>query len=392
MSRLKLTTGFISVIRPIVSLFRCHQNSAVCTSSKMPAKEIVFHCEYAPSGRARCRVCSSSIPKGQLRLATSQPFAEPSLGDTEDVQVSKQRTIAAEAPRWCHANCFRKFKTSNQWWRTHVDDAELFVGWRELSKTDQRELRQFVEAVRNNKMPKPFSHSDPEAPTDDTFLGAERADESAKYLASQAFEKKKKTLRQSKRNEKEETDNEELPSKKKPREEAQGEHPAKASGKRPTGTHQGVEETLKAAYGKKTKGQSTRVFSPGEAVGSPKKRPSQKAKTEVGGGEGPLSPEQRHAIAVAAESASKATMSRLKEILRHNNQRMSGTKEELVQRVAEGEVMGAVPKCPECNEGFLRFDHNSGVYSCPGFMDSEGDYHRCTFKSKDVVRLPWKKY
>lgn len=72
----------------------------------MSKKELVFHCEYAPSGRAKCRVCKGSIPKGQLRLATSQPFAEPSMPD-EDVQVNKQRQIAAEAPKWCHADCFR---------------------------------------------------------------------------------------------------------------------------------------------------------------------------------------------------------------------------------------------------------------------------------------------
>ncbi|CBZ49549.1 putative poly(ADP)-ribose polymerase domain-containing protein [Neospora caninum Liverpool] len=355
----------------------------------MPAKEIVFHCEYAPSGRARCRVCNSSIPKGQLRLGTGQPFAEPSLTDTEDVNINRQRTIAAEAPRWCHANCFRKFKTTNQWWRTHIDDAELFVGWKELSKADQMELRHFVEAVRNSEMPKPFSHSDPDAPTADTFLGAERAEESAKFLASQVSGKRKGTMRPPRQDTEDRTD-EELPWKKSNKNEAKRKHTTKASGKRPTGEQQEIEEA-RGATPRKRRGAITSVASEALPVVSPKQRGSKDEKTELEGDQGPLSPEQRDAIAVAAEAASQETVARLKEILRRNNQKISGTKDDLVQRAAEGEVMGAIPKCPECSEGFLRFDHNSGVYSCPGFMDSEGDYHRCTFKSKDIVRLPWKK-
>lgn len=63
----------------------------------------------------------------------------------------------------------------------------------------------------------------------------------------------------------------------------------------------------------------------------------------------------------------------LKEMLRKNQQKVTGTKPELVDRVAEGMVLGAIPQCNSCGGGRLRFD-GSG-YTCPGkyvfsFFDS----------------------
>ncbi|PFH38752.1 poly(ADP-ribose) polymerase and DNA-Ligase Zn-finger region domain-containing protein [Besnoitia besnoiti] len=363
----------------------------------MSKKEIVFHCEYAPSGRARCRVCNSSIPKGQLRLATSQPFAEPAI-PTDDTQLNKQRTIASEAPRWCHANCFRKFRASSQWWRSNIDHPEVFIGWEELSKKDQRELREFVAAARKGELPKPFSHSDPDAPTDEQFLSSEREEESAKFIDSMGSRNERKKMKPPKK-EVAGVDSGQTHSKAGRKQDITRSPKAKGRGKLPGSTKGDEEDARELTQRARKKGRSGPEISPAMTRGTVKKetkereqkKASEKGQKEAERKEGPLSPELHSAIHVAAEQASKVTVPRLKEILRLNDQKISGSKNNLVQRVAEGEVLGAIPKCPECSNGFLRFDQNSGVYSCPGYLDEYGDYQRCRFRSKEVVRLPWKK-
>lgn len=45
------------------------------------------------------------------------------------------------------------------------------------------------------------------------------------------------------------------------------------------------------------------------------------------------------------------TLGQLKDHLRANKQIMAGKKDELVERCADGELLGALPKCPRCLQG-----------------------------------------
>lgn len=49
-------------------------------------------------------------------------------------------------------------------------------------------------------------------------------------------------------------------------------------------------------------------------------------------------------------------------MLLYNKQPRNGTKEEILERVADGWLLGSIPECPECEQGkmtFNRFDvHN----------------------------------
>jgi len=83
-----------------------------------------------------------------------------------------------------------------------------------------------------------------------------------------------------------------------------------------------------------------------------------------------------------------STVDQLKDILRKNNQRMTGSKKELAERVADGEVLGSIPRCSECGGGHLRFNHITGEYRCPGYMDDDV-YKFCKFKGMDVKRESW---
>ena len=53
----------------------------------------------------------------------------------------------------------------------------------------------------------------------------------------------------------------------------------------------------------------------------------------------------------------------LKAILKTNLQSMSGTKDVPVNKVADGEVLGQLPKCSECGGGYLKWDNRSGLSS-----------------------------
>lgn len=93
------------------------------------------------------------------------------------------------------------------------------------------------------------------------------------------------------------------------------------------------------------------------------------------------------AAIVAKVEAAKAQFSRmpvadLKRLLKANGQAMMGLKEGIVQRVAEGYVMGAIPNCPKCYGGRPRYDITTGIYSCPGYMDDD-TFVNCYFKGRD---------
>jgi PADR1 (NUC008) domain len=92
---------------------------------------------------------------------------------------------------------------------------------------------------------------------------------------------------------------------------------------------------------------------------------------------------------LAKEYASK-NIKDLKAILRLNQQSMTGTKDELISKVADGEIKGAIPKCAKCGGGYLKYDYKTDLYSCKGYVD-HSSWHFCRFRGNgdDVNRLPW---
>jgi len=59
----------------------------------------------------------------------------------------------------------------------------------------------------------------------------------------------------------------------------------------------------------------------------------------------------------------------LKDILRKNLQSMSGNKDDLIYKVADGIVLGRIPRCPNCFGGRPKFDFKAGTYYCSGYRD-----------------------
>ena len=66
---------------------------------------------------------------------------------------------------------------------------------------------------------------------------------------------------------------------------------------------------------------------------------------------------------------SKYSSTEMKEILRKNDQTVGGTCEELAAKIADGKILGKIPRCPSCYGGKLKFSYQTGTYSCPGFVD-----------------------
>mmetsp|Transcript_111456 Transcript_111456/g.347410 ORF Transcript_111456/g.347410 Transcript_111456/m.347410 type:complete len:284 (+) Transcript_111456:124-975(+) len=86
----------------------------------------------------------------------------------------------------------------------------------------------------------------------------------------------------------------------------------------------------------------------------------------------------------------RATTSQLQAELIRNNQVRSGKKEELVQRVAEGRHLGALPPCPRCEKGHLHWSRVGGWYSCPGHFDEAAKIQkRCNFRTQELKRIKW---
>jgi hypothetical protein len=143
-----------------------------------------------------------------------------------------------------------------------------------------------------------------------------------------------------------------------------------------TGKIQNLED-LKAMYGELPTGMILGKSSGGGAKGAKGAVNSKPSK------------EQLKQIAKEAEALGSNSIDQLKQLLRQNGQAVSGTKGELIERCSQGAVLGAIPICPLCGAGKLRFAIKTGVYTCPGFMDDD-TFHKCVFASGSVARTPWK--
>ena len=80
----------------------------------------------------------------------------------------------------------------------------------------------------------------------------------------------------------------------------------------------------------------------------------------------------------------------LKDLLRKNLQSMSGNKDDLVYKCADGAVLGGIPRCPRCYGGRPKFDFRKGTYHCSGYRD-DTDFHNChtTFQKGEITRNKW---
>eukprot|EP00483_Globobulimina_turgida_P005537 UN05547 len=73
-----------------------------------------------------------------------------------------------------------------------------------------------------------------------------------------------------------------------------------------------------------------------------------------------------------------------------NGQKKSGKKYEIIERVADGIINGAIPRCPMCCNKFLSYNKNTGYYKCNGRFDVTLKKRvPCDFYSNDVQRKPW---
>lgn len=102
-----------------------------------------------------------------------------------------------------------------------------------------------------------------------------------------------------------------------------------------------------------------------------------------------LTAAEKKSIQKAIEELSEKNLEALKQMMRDNDQKVGGTKPELVQRAAEGKVLGAIPRCPLCSGGKPTFDIKTGLYTCKGFMDDD-EWAPCSYSSGSLARIPWK--
>lgn len=84
------------------------------------------------------------------------------------------------------------------------------------------------------------------------------------------------------------------------------------------------------------------------------------------------------------------TNDQLKNALKKNEQSSTGNKKDLVAKVADGKVLGKIPRCPKCFGGRPKFDFKTGLYTCPGYRDDE-DFKFCNKKytMDELPRETW---
>eukprot|EP00742_Colponemidia_sp_Colp-10_P013792 GILJ01015609.1.p1 GENE.GILJ01015609.1~~GILJ01015609.1.p1 ORF type:complete len:1033 (+),score=99.80 GILJ01015609.1:1-3099(+) len=100
--------------------------------------------------------------------------------------------------------------------------------------------------------------------------------------------------------------------------------------------------------------------------------------------------EETHLLEMYREKLAHFTVPQLKAMLKLNDQVLGGTKDVLLDRVVDGMVNGALPRCPSCRLGHLRYNKLDEVYTCPGYHEGPEAGVKCGFTAKDIERNPWK--
>jgi len=94
--------------------------------------------------------------------------------------------------------------------------------------------------------------------------------------------------------------------------------------------------------------------------------------------QGVLTDEQMGSITKIKEENQKKNLAQLKAMLKANNLPVSGTKPELLERVAENKTLGVLPVCNTCEKGKLKFNRRDGKITCSGYFDeAAGRLMRC---------------
>eukprot|EP01127_Copromyxa_protea_P001478 TRINITY_DN11462_c0_g1_i1.p2 TRINITY_DN11462_c0_g1~~TRINITY_DN11462_c0_g1_i1.p2 ORF type:complete len:188 (-),score=53.32 TRINITY_DN11462_c0_g1_i1:10-573(-) len=103
----------------------------------------------------------------------------------------------------------------------------------------------------------------------------------------------------------------------------------------------------------------------------------------------PLTASEKAKIKKVQAGLSSYKVEKLKTFLRENNLTITGSKAQLIERIAESKVLGGIEKCSECGGGRPTWDDH-GFWYCKGYMDDD-TWVDCCFVSKTIVRTPWKK-
>jgi len=122
----------------------------------------------------------------------------------------------------------------------------------------------------------------------------------------------------------------------------------------------------------------------------PKKQPKREAKAKKAVIKVAYDEDQLQKYKEFKQKLGKNSNAELKEMLKKNDQTCTGTKDELIEKIADGKVLGKIPRCPHCFGGRLRFDYKSGAYNCPGYRD-DTEFHNChkKYQFSEVTRDAW---
>jgi len=96
-----------------------------------------------------------------------------------------------------------------------------------------------------------------------------------------------------------------------------------------------------------------------------------------------LSIDQKKQLAKYVQYYTQYANDKLKEILTINRQAKTGSRTDLLNRCAEGKMLGGLRNCPKCKGGNLNFNLKTGEYFCKGFEKS------CNYQSSTAERNPW---
>lgn len=115
---------------------------------------------------------------------------------------------------------------------------------------------------------------------------------------------------------------------------------------------------------------------------SPKKSPKNSKSAETAA--------RKKKFKQACASLGNLTVADLKAILKRNNQRVTGNKEQLQIMVGDGMLNGGLPKCSKCGGGYLHYNKSYDTLNCLGFKDDD-KFVACTFSAdpKTIKRTPW---